>query len=58
MVRKCFFDLNALGIKRSFIDSEGFQNVTCHSTDFSITVVNGKFTWAKEDPPALHRYVA
>ncbi|XP_011616814.2 canalicular multispecific organic anion transporter 2 isoform X2 [Takifugu rubripes] len=22
--------------------------------DFSITVVNGKFTWAKEDPPALH----
>ncbi|XP_029134337.1 ATP-binding cassette sub-family C member 3 isoform X2 [Labrus bergylta] len=23
-------------------------------TDFSVTVVNGKFTWAKEDPPVLH----
>ncbi|KAM6963812.1 ATP-binding cassette sub-family C member 3 isoform 2-T2 [Tautogolabrus adspersus] len=23
-------------------------------TDFSLTVVNGKFTWAKEDPPVLH----
>uniref|UniRef100_A0A3Q3WCA4 Uncharacterized protein n=1 Tax=Mola mola TaxID=94237 RepID=A0A3Q3WCA4_MOLML len=22
--------------------------------DFSVTVVNGKFTWIKEDPPALH----
>ncbi|CAJ1081110.1 canalicular multispecific organic anion transporter 2 isoform X2 [Xyrichtys novacula] len=24
------------------------------ATDFSVTVVNGKFTWAKEDPPVLH----
>ncbi|XP_070707853.1 ATP-binding cassette sub-family C member 3 isoform X2 [Pempheris klunzingeri] len=24
------------------------------ATDFSVAVVNGKFTWAKEDPPALH----
>ncbi|XP_071392423.1 ATP-binding cassette sub-family C member 3 isoform X3 [Centroberyx affinis] len=24
------------------------------ATDYSVTVVNGKFTWAKEDPPALH----
>ncbi|XP_055746362.1 ATP-binding cassette sub-family C member 3 isoform X2 [Salvelinus fontinalis] len=24
------------------------------ATDSSVTVVNGKFTWAKQDPPALH----
>ncbi|XP_068440085.1 ATP-binding cassette sub-family C member 3 isoform X1 [Clinocottus analis] len=24
------------------------------ATDFSVTVVNGKFTWSKEDPPVLH----
>ncbi|XP_049916465.1 ATP-binding cassette sub-family C member 3 isoform X4 [Epinephelus moara] len=24
------------------------------ATDFSVTVINGKFTWAKEDPPILH----
>ncbi|XP_041671461.1 ATP-binding cassette sub-family C member 3 isoform X1 [Cheilinus undulatus] len=24
------------------------------ATDFSVTVVNGKFSWAKEDPPVLH----
>uniref|UniRef100_A0A673CLX7 ATP-binding cassette, sub-family C (CFTR/MRP), member 3 n=1 Tax=Sphaeramia orbicularis TaxID=375764 RepID=A0A673CLX7_9TELE len=24
------------------------------ATEFSVTVVNGKFTWAKEDPPVLH----
>jgi len=24
-------------------------------TEFSVTVVNGKFTWAKEDPPVLHK---
>ncbi|XP_029933185.1 canalicular multispecific organic anion transporter 2 isoform X1 [Myripristis murdjan] len=24
------------------------------ATDYSVTIVNGKFTWAKEDPPALH----
>ncbi|XP_034564588.1 canalicular multispecific organic anion transporter 2 isoform X1 [Notolabrus celidotus] len=24
------------------------------ATDFSVTVINGKFTWAKEDPPVLH----
>ncbi|XP_057681546.1 ATP-binding cassette sub-family C member 3 isoform X2 [Corythoichthys intestinalis] len=24
------------------------------ASDFSVTVVNGKFTWAKEDPPVLH----
>ncbi|CAN9508890.1 unnamed protein product [Ophioblennius macclurei] len=24
------------------------------AADFSVTVVNGKFTWAKEDPPVLH----
>ncbi|XP_071763895.1 ATP-binding cassette sub-family C member 3 isoform X3 [Centroberyx gerrardi] len=24
------------------------------ATDYSVTVVNGKFTWSKEDPPALH----
>ncbi len=22
-----------------------------------MTVVNGKFTWAKQDPPVLHKYV-
>uniref|UniRef100_A0A673W5U4 Canalicular multispecific organic anion transporter 2-like n=1 Tax=Salmo trutta TaxID=8032 RepID=A0A673W5U4_SALTR len=25
-----------------------------HGCDSSVTVVNGKFTWAKQDPPALH----
>uniref|UniRef100_A0A7N6BYH4 ATP-binding cassette, sub-family C (CFTR/MRP), member 3 n=1 Tax=Anabas testudineus TaxID=64144 RepID=A0A7N6BYH4_ANATE len=24
------------------------------ATEYSVTVVNGKFTWAKEDPPVLH----
>ncbi|KAM7371220.1 hypothetical protein PAMP_010709 [Pampus punctatissimus] len=24
------------------------------AADFSVTVVNGKFTWGKEDPPVLH----
>ncbi|XP_076615304.1 ATP-binding cassette sub-family C member 3 isoform X1 [Chaetodon auriga] len=24
------------------------------ATDYSVTVINGKFTWAKEDPPVLH----
>ncbi|XP_047183532.1 ATP-binding cassette sub-family C member 3 isoform X3 [Scophthalmus maximus] len=24
------------------------------ATEFSVTVANGKFTWAKEDPPVLH----
>ncbi|XP_054455373.1 ATP-binding cassette sub-family C member 3 isoform X2 [Anoplopoma fimbria] len=24
------------------------------ATEFSVTVVNGKFSWAKEDPPVLH----
>ncbi|XP_022599128.1 canalicular multispecific organic anion transporter 2 isoform X2 [Seriola dumerili] len=24
------------------------------ATDFSVTVVNGKFSWAREDPPVLH----
>ncbi|XP_068610353.1 ATP-binding cassette sub-family C member 3 [Brachionichthys hirsutus] len=24
------------------------------ATDFSVTVVNGKFTWAEDDPPVLH----
>ncbi|KAM4624189.1 ATP-binding cassette sub-family C member 3 [Polymixia lowei] len=24
------------------------------ASDYSVTVVNGKFTWAKDDPPALH----
>ncbi|XP_028333034.1 canalicular multispecific organic anion transporter 2 isoform X2 [Gouania willdenowi] len=24
------------------------------AADYSVTVVNGKFTWAKEDPPVLH----
>uniref|UniRef100_A0A8C4I3Q8 ATP-binding cassette, sub-family C (CFTR/MRP), member 3 n=1 Tax=Dicentrarchus labrax TaxID=13489 RepID=A0A8C4I3Q8_DICLA len=24
------------------------------ATEFSLTVVNGKFSWAKEDPPVLH----
>uniref|UniRef100_A0A8C6PZF3 ABC-type glutathione-S-conjugate transporter n=1 Tax=Nothobranchius furzeri TaxID=105023 RepID=A0A8C6PZF3_NOTFU len=24
------------------------------STEFSVSVVNGKFTWGKEDPPVLH----
>uniref|UniRef100_A0A4W6BSP5 ATP-binding cassette, sub-family C (CFTR/MRP), member 3 n=1 Tax=Lates calcarifer TaxID=8187 RepID=A0A4W6BSP5_LATCA len=32
-------------------DSVDRKNTT---TDFSVTVVNGKFTWAKEDPPVLH----
>ncbi|XP_044034331.1 ATP-binding cassette sub-family C member 3 isoform X5 [Siniperca chuatsi] len=27
---------------------------TSTATEFSVTVVNGKFTWAKEDPPVLH----
>ncbi|XP_071329266.1 ATP-binding cassette sub-family C member 3 isoform X2 [Trachinotus anak] len=43
------------------------QNFLCHdeldpesvdrkntATEFSVTVVNGKFTWTKEDPPVLH----
>ncbi|XP_024243669.2 ATP-binding cassette sub-family C member 3 isoform X2 [Oncorhynchus tshawytscha] len=29
-------------------------NRTNTATDSSVTVVNGKFTWAKRDPPALH----
>lgn len=27
------------------------------STEYSVTVVNGKFSWGKEDPPVLHKYV-
>lgn len=34
------------------------NNVTfCRSTEFSVAVINGKFTWAKEDPAVLHKYV-
>uniref|UniRef100_A0A8C7K9K0 Canalicular multispecific organic anion transporter 2-like n=1 Tax=Oncorhynchus kisutch TaxID=8019 RepID=A0A8C7K9K0_ONCKI len=30
------------------------ESVDRNNTDSSVTVVNGKFTWAKQDPPALH----
>lgn len=38
--------------------TDGGDSLTCwFSAEFSVTVVNGKFTWGKEDPPVLHKYV-
>ena len=38
-------------------NSKGNERAVFCSTEFSVTVVNGKFTWCKEDLPVLQKYV-
>uniref|UniRef100_A0A665WUG6 ATP-binding cassette, sub-family C (CFTR/MRP), member 3 n=1 Tax=Echeneis naucrates TaxID=173247 RepID=A0A665WUG6_ECHNA len=66
------FPLNMLpqvisSIVQASVSLKRIQHFLCHdeldpdSVDrkntFSVTVINGKFSWAKEDPPVLHKYV-
>uniref|UniRef100_A0A3Q1BS92 ATP-binding cassette, sub-family C (CFTR/MRP), member 3 n=1 Tax=Amphiprion ocellaris TaxID=80972 RepID=A0A3Q1BS92_AMPOC len=46
----------SVSLKRvqSFLSHDELDPDSVDRKNFSVTVVNGKFTWAKEDPPVLH----